>query len=177
MHVHPCCHLAPVRLSPRPLFRKPSMSSGIAIITSQIANSQLTPASRQPYVLLRKRPPLPLPAPASAGSSTNTLSQQRCRSVPSARLSASRQQTLSMPLAVPSRWKARQSLHKSTTFAEPRAEEWLWKMTSLLDASTLARPDDCGRTVSSSRCMSTTSQTPSSRMTEIYFARLLDKCC
>ena len=48
------------------------------------------------------------------------FSEQRCRSVLVARLSASRQQALSRQLAVPFRWEARQSLHKSTTFAETR---------------------------------------------------------
>ena len=52
-------------------------------MTWQIANSQITPASRQPYMLLSKRPTLLLSVSASSGSSTNRFlraRQQKCAS-------------------------------------------------------------------------------------------------
>ena len=53
------------------------------------------------------------------------VSEQRCRSVLGARLSASGQRALSTQLAVLFRCEARELLHKSTNYAVPRAEEWL----------------------------------------------------
>ena len=53
---------------------------------------QFTPASRQPHMLLSKRPTLLLSVQASCGSSTNFFHEQRCKFVPSARLTTSKPQ-------------------------------------------------------------------------------------
>ena len=74
----------------------------IPIMTWHIANSPFTPASRQPYMLLSKRPTLLLPVQASAGSFHKHLPLgSTCQGVPGARLSTSRPQVRSAQLDCP----------------------------------------------------------------------------
>ena len=87
-------------------------------MTWQIANSQFTPASRQPYILLSKRPTLFLSVPASSGSSTNTFLRAGLQKCARRRQSTSKLEAQSMQPAVPTRWGARLLPRKSTHFAE-----------------------------------------------------------
>ena len=93
----------------------------------QIANTQFTPASRQPYILLSSRPTLLVSVQASAGSSTNTFLRAALWRCPPTHVYQHQNHKQSTQLAVPHRWEAPELLHRSASFVRLQAEELLWK--------------------------------------------------